>query len=146
MRWFGVGSPADLEVLADHFAPPPPGATLGVKRIAAMAALWRAYTGGDADACVELALAALEGDDLASRDNGLLALAALNTLVLADRPEADAQWAVAQREAHRHGSLLGVSSLHLWHGFALLQRGELDEAEASLRTAPGGVRRVGLRR
>ena len=135
MRWFGVGTPADLEVLADHFAPPPPGATLGVKRIAAMAGLWRAYTGADAESCVEVALAALEGDDLASRDNGLLALAALNTLVLADRPEADAQWAAAQREAHRHGSLLGISSLHLWHGFALLQLGELDEAEASLRTA-----------
>jgi len=135
MRWFGVGSPADLEVLADHFEPPPPSATLGVKRMAAMAGLWRAYTGGDADSCVEVALAALAGDDLASRDNGLLALAALNTLVLADRPEADAQWAAAQREAHRHGSLLGVSSLHLWHGFALLQLGELDEAEASLRTA-----------
>ena len=84
---------------------------------------------------MEVALAALEGDDLASRDNGLLALAALNTLVLADRPEADPQWAAAQREAHRHGSLLGISSLHLWHGFALLQLGELDEAEASLRTA-----------
>jgi ATP/maltotriose-dependent transcriptional regulator MalT len=65
----------------------------------------------------------------------MLALAALTTLVLADRPEADAQWAAAQREAHRHGSLLGVSSLHLWHGFALLQLGELDEAEASVRTA-----------
>ena len=135
MRWFGVGSPADLDVLADRFEPPPPGATLGVKRIAAMAGLWRSYTGGDADSCVEVALAALEGDDLASRDNGLLALAALNTLVLADRPEADAEWAAAQREAHRHGSLLGVSSLHLWHGFALLRQGELDEAEASLRTA-----------
>jgi DNA-binding CsgD family transcriptional regulator len=84
---------------------------------------------------VTLALAALEGDQLASRDNGLLALAALNTLVLADRPEADAQWAIAQREAHRHGSLLGVSSLHLWHGFALLELGELEEAEESLRTA-----------
>jgi DNA-binding NarL/FixJ family response regulator len=135
MRFFGVGAPADLDVLADHFAPPPASATLGVKRIAAMAGLWRAYTGGDADSCAEVALAALEGDDLASRDNGLLALAALNTLILADRPEADPQWAAAQREAHRHGSLLGVSSLHLWHGFALLQLGELDEAEASLRTA-----------
>ena len=135
MRWFGVGSPADLAVLADHFEPPPPGATLGVKRIAATAGLWRAYTGGDADSCVKVVLAALEGDDLATRDNGLLALAALNVLVLADSPEADAQWAAAQREAHRHGSLLGVSSLHLWHGFALLQLGDLEEAEASLRTA-----------
>ena len=135
MRWFGVGSPADLEGLAEYLEPPPPGASLGVKRITAMAGLWHAYTGGTAEAAVGLALAALEGDDLAARDNGLLALAALNTLVLGDSPEADAHWAAAQREAHRHGSLLGVSSLHLWHGFALLQLGELGEAEESLRTA-----------
>ena len=135
MRWFGVGSPADMQRLAEHAEVPAAGAPLGVKRVAAMTALWRAYTGADADGCVTMALAALGGDELASRDNGLLALAALNTLVLADRPEADAQWAVAQRAAHRHGSLLGVSSLHLWHGFALLQLGELDEAEQSLRTA-----------
>jgi DNA-binding CsgD family transcriptional regulator len=135
MRWFGVGSPDDLELLSGHLEPPPPGSPLGVKRLGAMAGLWRAYTGGDADACVAIALAALEGGELASRDTGLLALAALNTLVLADRPEADAQWAIAQREAHRHGSLLGVSSLHLWHGFALLELGELAEAEESLRAA-----------
>jgi DNA-binding CsgD family transcriptional regulator len=135
MRWFGVGSPADIEALGEHLDPPPPGSSLGTKRIAAMAALWQAYTGTDVETCSTLALAALEGDELASRDNGLLALAALNTLVLGDRPEADAKWAVAQREAHRHGSLLGVSSLHLWHGFALLQLGELAEAEESLRAA-----------
>jgi DNA-binding CsgD family transcriptional regulator len=135
MRFFGVGAPEDLDALADHLEPPAPGATLGVRRIAAMAALWRSYTGGDADTQAALALAALEGDELATRDNGLLALAALNTLVLGDRPEADEQWAVAQREAHRHGSLLGVSSLHLWHGFALLQLGELTDAEESLRAA-----------
>ncbi len=135
MRWFGVGSPADLEVLADHLEPPPADATLGAKRVTAMAGLWHAYTGGTAGTAAGLALAALAGEELATRDNGLLALAALNTLVLADRPEADASWEVAQREAHRHGSLLGISSLHLWHGFALLQLGELGEAEESLRTA-----------
>ncbi len=135
MGWFGVGSPADVAVLGEHLEPPPAGAPLGVKRIAAMAGLWHAYTGGSADAAVTLALAALEGGELASRDNGLLALAAFNTLVLADRPEADAAWAAALREAHRHGSLLGISSQHLWHGFALLQEGELEEAEESLRTA-----------
>ncbi len=135
MRFFGAGAPEDLDELAAHFEPPPPGSPLGTKRVAAMSALYSAYTGSDAESCVEVALAALEGDELATRDNGMIALAALNTLILADTPEADVHWAAAIREAHRHGSLLGVSSQHLWHGFALLQLGELDEAEASIRTA-----------
>jgi ATP/maltotriose-dependent transcriptional regulator MalT len=135
MRFFGAGAPEDLDVLAERFAPPPPDAPMGTKRVAAMAALQRAYTGGDAESCVEVALAALEGGELAARDNGMVALAALNTLILADTPEADVHWEAAMREAHRHGSLLGVSSQHLWHGFALLQLGELAEAEESIRTA-----------
>ena len=98
------------------------------------AALWWAYTGGSADECCELALAALAGDDLIVGDNGLMMMAALLTLVLADRPEADTAWATAQAEAHRHGSLLGISSIHLWHGFTLLQYGELADAEESLRS------------
>ncbi len=60
-------------------------------------------------------------------------MAAMMTLVFADRPEVDAQWAFAQSEAHKHGSLLGVSAIHLWHGFTLLQYGELAEAADSLR-------------
>ncbi len=135
MRFFGVGTPADLDVLDEHLDPPPPGSPLGVKRIGAMAGLVYAYKGGAADTAVRMALASMDGGEMATQDNGMLALAALNTFVLADSPEADAQWAAAQREAHRHGSLLGISSLHLWHGFALLQLGELVEAEESLRAA-----------
>ena len=49
MRFFGAGAPEDLDELADHFEPPPPGSPLGTKRVAAMAALYSAYTGSDAD-------------------------------------------------------------------------------------------------
>ena len=132
--FFGVDMPDRLYELDAHRTPPAPGADLAAKMLASPAALWWSYTGGSADECVELALGALAGGDLIIADNGLMMMAALLTLVLADRPEADAAWELAQGEAHRHGSLLGISSIHLWHGFTLLQYGELANAEESLRS------------
>ena len=132
--FFGVDMPDRLYELDAHRTPPAPGADLAAKMLASPAALWWSYTGGSADECVELALGALAGGDLIVADNGLMMMAALLTLVLADRPEADAAWELAQGEAHRHGSLLGISSIHLWHGFTLLQYGELADAEESLRS------------
>jgi len=44
-------------------------------------------------------------------DNGLLMMAAMMTLVLADRDEVGAEWVFARSEAHRHGSLLGISAI-----------------------------------
>jgi DNA-binding CsgD family transcriptional regulator len=131
LGFFGVDAPERMQALDGHRAPPGDG--LGAKMLAAIAALWWAHTGGTAEECAELALAALAGRGLTVADNGLMMMAALLTLVYADRPEADPEWAFAQAEAHRHGSILGISSIHLWHGFTLLQYGELAEAEASLR-------------
>jgi DNA-binding CsgD family transcriptional regulator len=128
--FFGVDAPERLQALDAHRDPPHRG--LGAKMLASVAALWWAHTGGSADDCSALALAALAGGDLIVHDNGLLMMAALLTLVYADRPETDPAWEMAQAEAHRHGSLLGISSIHLWHGFTLLQYGELADAEESL--------------
>jgi hypothetical protein len=131
LGFFGVEAPQRLHRLDDHRAPP--GDSLGAKMLASVASLWWAQTGGRADDCAGLALAALAGGDLTVADNGLLMMAAMMTLVLADRPEVDAEWAFAQSEAHRHGSLLGISAIHLWRGFTHLQYGELAEAADSLR-------------
>jgi DNA-binding NarL/FixJ family response regulator len=128
--FFGVDAPDRLRPLEDYRDPPDTG--LGAKMLASVASLWWAHTGGTADDCASLALAALAGGDLIVHDNGLLMMAALLTLVYADRSETDAAWEMAQSEAHRHGSLLGISSIHLWHGFTLLQYGELADAEESL--------------
>ena len=133
--FFGIDAPARLTRLDEYRDPPPLDAGLGAKMLAACASLWWAYTGGHADECSQLALAALAGGELTVADNGLMMMAALLTLVKADRPEANAEWAFAQSEAHRHGSLLGISSIHLWHGFTLLQYGDVAEAEDSLRLA-----------
>jgi DNA-binding CsgD family transcriptional regulator len=131
--FFGVEAPQRLYPLENHRDVPDRDAGLGTKMLAAVAALWWAYTGGSADECSELALASLAGGELTAADNGLIMMAALLTLVKADRPEADPEWELAQSEAHKHGSLFGISSIHLWHGFTLLQYGELAEAEESLR-------------
>jgi DNA-binding CsgD family transcriptional regulator len=128
--FFGVDAPERMHGLEAYRDPPAAG--LGSKMLASVASLWWAHTGGSADDCAALALAALAGGELIVHDNGLLMMAALLTLVYADRPETDPAWEMAQSEAHRHGSLLGISSIHLWHGFTLLQYGELADAEESL--------------
>jgi DNA-binding NarL/FixJ family response regulator len=133
--FFGVDAPERLRRLEAHREPPGRDAGLGAKMLAGCAGLWWAYTGGTADECAALALASLSGGDLTVADNGLMMMAGLLTLVKADRPEANPEWAFAQSEAHRHGSLLGISSIHLWHGFTLLQYGELADADESLRLA-----------
>lgn len=131
--YFGVDAPESLEGLTAYFDAPPDNATLGRKMLSAQASLWRAFRGGTAEEAVELALAALSHGDLIIADNANMMMAPLLVLVKADRQEADPAWELAQREAHRHGSLLGISSIHLWHGWTLLQYGELAEAEESLR-------------
>jgi DNA-binding CsgD family transcriptional regulator len=134
--YFGVGGPAAMRKLDPYRTKPPPGAGLGTKMLATPAALWWGYCGeGSADECAELALAGLEGGEVTAADNGLLSIPGIVTLVLAEHPEADAAWEVAHLEAHRRGSLHAVSSIHLWHGFTLLQRGDLVDAETSLREA-----------
>jgi DNA-binding CsgD family transcriptional regulator len=103
--------------------------------LAAIAAQDWMYACGPSDACAELALAALAGGELIASDNGLLATCAITTLVFADRPEGIEAWELARADAHARGSLFAISSLDLWFGYTLLRRGELADAEASLRAA-----------
>lgn len=131
---FGAGDPGALRRLAPYRrAPDKPG--IGAKMLAAMAAQQWMYDCGPSDACAELSLAALDGGDLIAIDNGLLATCAITNLVFADRPEAMDVWELARTDAHRRGSLFAISSLDLWFGFTLLRRGELADAETSLRAA-----------
>src|SRR6185503_13962897 len=115
--------------------PPAPDAPVGEKMLAAVAASDWAWKGGSADQVSELALAALAGGDLMRADNALLAIAAIRPLVIADREEAVAAWEQSLDEAHRRGSLFEQAGLHLWYGFTQYWRGELSDAEATLRTS-----------
>ncbi|MGH6912751.1 MAG: tetratricopeptide repeat protein, partial [Geminicoccales bacterium] len=64
-----------------------------------------------------------------------LATCAITNLVFADRPEAIEAWELARADAHARGSLFAISSLSMWWGFTQYWRGELGEAEESLRAA-----------
>ncbi|MGE0067563.1 MAG: LuxR C-terminal-related transcriptional regulator, partial [Solirubrobacterales bacterium] len=133
--YFGVGDIAELERL-ERIEPPAAYAPVGEKLVAAMAAYWLTYQGHPAERCADLALAALSGDyEIFEVDNNIINVAAIMPLVLADREQGMAAWEVSARAAHRRGSIFDISATHLWRGAALLQRGELADAEADLRAA-----------
>jgi DNA-binding CsgD family transcriptional regulator len=133
---FGAGDQEQMRRLERHRTMPVK-AGVGAKMLAAIAAQHWVYAAGPSDACSELSLAALAGGELIAADNGLLATCAITNLVLADREEALDWWEAARTDAHRRGSLFAISSLSLWWGFTQHRRGELGEAEESLRTALG---------
>jgi DNA-binding CsgD family transcriptional regulator len=139
---FGAGDPEELRRL-ERYRALPVGTGVGAKMLAAIAAQEWLYAGGPADACVELSLAALDGGELIEADNGLLATVAITNLVFADREEALYWWEAARTDAHRRGSLFAISALNLWLGFTEYWRGDLEQAEQSLRTALGELELFG---
>ena len=112
---------------------------VGARMLHTVAAWDWAMRGGTADACAELACAALADDALIAADPGFMTIVAAGVLVLADRDEALAVWEAAMAEAHRVGSAFAVCGVDLWRGWTWLQRGELAEAENSLRSALEGT-------
>jgi DNA-binding CsgD family transcriptional regulator len=112
-----------------------PGDEPGAKMMAAAAALDWTYAGGPADDCADLALKALEGGTMFEADGGLIWFAAVNTLVFANRREVEGVYERALRDAHAVGSLIWITGITLWHGWALLREGELPDAERSLRAS-----------
>ena len=142
---FGADAPKSARTLAEHRAPPT-GAGVGGKMLAAIAAQDWMYAGGPSASCVQLALAALAGGDLIAADNGLLATCAITTLMFADRPEVMDAWDAARNDAYGRGSLFAISSLDLWFGCTLLWRGDLADAESSLRSALDGLQLWGYGR
>jgi DNA-binding CsgD family transcriptional regulator len=105
---------------------------IGAKMLAAQSARYWAFDGGSADACAELALAALDGGDLVRADSVFHSVSAVFTLELADRAEADAGWHVIERECELNGSYQARVALSLFRGYGLARRGELAEADAVL--------------
>ncbi len=129
---FGAGHRGVLDRLQRYRARPV-GPGVGSKMLAAITAQAWMYACGPSDAVSELSLAALAGGELIAADNGLLANCPITNLTFADRPEALDWWDIARADAHRRGSLFAVSAVDLWRGHALHRRGELIEAEQSLR-------------
>jgi DNA-binding CsgD family transcriptional regulator len=132
--FFGGGDPVDLRRLDAHEAPRESDG-VGAKMLAAVAAVAWTYAARPAEECAEMSLAALAGGQLIEADTGVLGIGAIIALILADRDEANAAVDEALAVAHRRGSLFWLAAIHLWRGFMLFRRGELAEAEESLRAA-----------
>jgi DNA-binding CsgD family transcriptional regulator len=110
-----------------------PGA--GARMIEAMAAYVWMLQCGPADQCAALALRSLRGSELIEHDDTFFTVAAMTTLIAADREEAVTLWEDVKASAHRRGSLFSMLGINLWSSFTLLRRGDLTEAEPLVRRA-----------
>ncbi len=107
----------------------------GAKMMAALTAYAWANAEGPADRCAALALEALADGTLLEVDNGLFWVTAIVVLIYADLEETPDIWTEARTLAHQRGSLFMNLTVNLWHGFHLLRRGDLAQAEESLESA-----------
>lgn len=112
-----------------------PGAGLGQRLRAGLAAQWWAYSGGTAEECANLAAQAIDSDPTILRDHTVLAVSPLYVLGLADRDDGLAIWQRARLDAQRSGSVLLHLTVDLWLGFTLQRRGDLAEAITGLSDA-----------
>jgi DNA-binding CsgD family transcriptional regulator len=110
-------------------------ARMGAKLLAAVAAWGWALGGGTARECSEFTREIIADGSLIARYPGYGATVAGIVLVLADDDTALPVWDAAMIGARQHGSLYSICSVNIFRGWTWLQRGELAEAEASLREA-----------
>ena len=134
--WYGL--PGDEARWADLRAAPPEGDGAGTKMLLAATAWQWAVSDGPADRCVELALRAFAGGTLLEHDPSLMSVAAGSVLTMADHAESLTPWDTLRTRADTHGGATVTVAVQLWRGWALARRGELEEAEASLREALAG--------
>jgi DNA-binding CsgD family transcriptional regulator/tetratricopeptide (TPR) repeat protein len=132
---FGVGAPDILEELQAFLAREEPAEGPGEKAMAATTAWYFAHANGPYDRVVELALQAVDGDELIEIDGGFLPIYALMALMIADHEEAIEVCERLLAAAHRNGSMFGITAILLWRSYVLLRRGDLPEAEESIRAA-----------
>jgi DNA-binding CsgD family transcriptional regulator len=110
-------------------------AGLGAKIRAAVAAWDWALRGGSARECSTFARGILADGSLVVRYPGFGAGIAGSVLVLADDDAVLAIWDAAMTAARQGGSLYSICAVNIWRGWTWMERGELGEAEASLREA-----------
>ncbi|MGY1743330.1 MULTISPECIES: BTAD domain-containing putative transcriptional regulator [unclassified Blastococcus] len=104
-------------------------------RMLAVATAWELVVGNrDLPRCVELAHFGLADGVLQAADPGLFWVIAPFILDMADE-DMEPFWDAALTDAHERGSLFAALATHLWRGHAQWWRGDLPEAEQSLRTA-----------
>jgi DNA-binding CsgD family transcriptional regulator len=111
--------------------PPIQGEASGARGLAALEAWELVCDGEERERAVELARFAVADRVLQRSDPGLLWVVAGNALFLCG-VDTVPFWEAELDAAHRSGSMFASLACHLWLGFVLWQRGELDAADQSL--------------
>ncbi len=134
--WFDDRAPQAIEQTAHLRASlPAAGAGPGPLMLASVTAFSWSNLPGHHRECAALAHAALRDGQLFAADGGLMNVPAAVTLAYA---EDDAGLDYLQAwlgDAHERGSLYAVAGIRLWLAAVQLWRGELQDAEATARTA-----------
>lgn len=141
--FFAGGDPEELKNLHPH-REGPLGDTVGEKMMAAMASIDWTYRGGDRDACIALASRAMDDGEIFALDPSLIGIAGIATFIYQDHPRSLDLLDADLRAARASGSLLGVSSVSLWRGAALLLQGDLPASIEQLETAMSEFRMWGM--
>ena len=140
---FGVAAPDIIEEIEAFLERSEPPQGPGEKAMAATTAWFMAHHNGPYNRVVELALAAIEGGELIEIDGGFLPIYALMALMIADREEVIDVCEQLLAAAHRNGSMFGITAILLWRSYALYRRGDLPEAEESIRAAVSSMPEYG---
>ena len=121
---FGAEDPEILETVSQH-RDLAPGADVGYRLLAGLAALMWAYEGGSAQDCGDLAFRSLSTDATIFRRHTLVSVSPLYVLAVADYPGSLEVWDRIHEDAHRSGSPILHLNLDLWLGVTQLCRGDL---------------------
>lgn len=130
-EWLAASGPGALRHLRPYRSARADG--LGARRLAAVAAGAWMFDGGPSDAVVARCLEVLADGELVRQDPNWAAMFLINTLVLADREEAEPWSEAATAAAYTHGSITQITGITVWRANALLRRGELADAELAAR-------------
>ncbi|MCU1615577.1 MAG: regulator, partial [Frankiales bacterium] len=123
----------DPEVWRFAREPPIPGEGSGSRMLQATVAYERMCRAAPRADAVALAAASLGDGQLVSDDPGLLWVWSQVVLDLADE-DVLPNWDAINAAAHQRGSLFSVLAVGFWRAWSLMRRGELAEAEHSIRT------------
>jgi DNA-binding CsgD family transcriptional regulator len=140
VQW-GAGSLEDMREILAADAPLTPASGPGARGLKVFHALRRLYDGEPAGDVAAMALDAVADGSLVEGDDGLFVVTAMLVLTCCEREEVLDLRHAALEQAHRVGSPFGVLAVRLWGGFSDLRRGELVDAEASLREAAAEMER-----
>jgi DNA-binding SARP family transcriptional activator/DNA-binding CsgD family transcriptional regulator len=133
---------AGLEELEKYRTVPHASAGPGLRKLVSLAGYDWARKDGSA---AETARLSRVGIDETALTDELFGAVTLYTLVLAEDPAVDAGYELWQRIAHRGGSPFAGATVMMWSGVMLLERGELRDAEVSLKAGSDGLDQWGTR-